>query len=210
MVITLVGMQLGRASPWTAGALLDRRYGIDHLLQQLAVVAVGRRNPHGQGDAVGIDEDVASGALLAAVGRVRPSLLAPFCRDGGAVHGGSFPVDRVGVAEPIQEDTVQAHPDASLMPFVQAAPARHAGAAAHLHRQQFPRDAALQHEQDAGQCRVVIQPWPPALRFGRFRRDQRLNNGSQGVGYKGSSHAPSNSPNRVSLGALTTQGWCGK
>lgn len=76
-IIAFVGVQLGRAAAWAAGALPDRRYGIDHLLQQLAVVPVGRRNPHGQGDAVGIDEDVALGTRLAAVRRVRPGLLAP-------------------------------------------------------------------------------------------------------------------------------------
>jgi hypothetical protein len=58
-IIALVGVQLGWASPGTADALADRRHGIDHLLQQLAVMPVGRRDPYGQWDAVGIDEDMA-------------------------------------------------------------------------------------------------------------------------------------------------------
>lgn len=76
-IIALVGMQLDWASSWAARALPDRRYGIDHLLQQLAIVPVGWRNPQSQGDAVGIDEDVALGARFAAVRRVRPGRLAP-------------------------------------------------------------------------------------------------------------------------------------
>ena len=41
-VVALVGVQLGRAAPWAACALADRRHGIDQRLQQLAVVPVGR------------------------------------------------------------------------------------------------------------------------------------------------------------------------
>ena len=76
-IIALVGVQLGWASSWAARALPDRRRGIDDFLQQLAVMPVGWRNPHGQGDAVGIDEDMAFGARLATVRRVRPGRLAP-------------------------------------------------------------------------------------------------------------------------------------
>lgn len=76
-IVPLVGVQLGRAAPWPARTLADRRYGIDQRLQKFAVVPVGRRDPQGEGDAVGINEDVAFGARLAAIRRVRAGLLAP-------------------------------------------------------------------------------------------------------------------------------------
>lgn len=76
-VVTLVGVQFGRTASWPACTLADRRHGIDQRLQQLAVVPVGRRDPQGERNAVGIDEDVALGTRLAAVRRVRAGLLAP-------------------------------------------------------------------------------------------------------------------------------------
>ena len=76
-VVALVGVQLGRAAPGPARTLADRRHGIDQRLQQLAVVPVGWRDPQGERDAVSIDEDVALGARLAAIRRVRAGLLTP-------------------------------------------------------------------------------------------------------------------------------------
>ena len=76
-VVALVGVQFDRASPWSARTLADFRHGIDQRLQELAVMPVGWRDPQGEGDAIGIDEDMALGARFAAVRRVRPGLLAP-------------------------------------------------------------------------------------------------------------------------------------
>jgi len=76
-VIALVGVQFGGSAPWPASTLADGRYGIDECLQQLAVVAVGWRDPQGERDAVGVHEDVALGARLAAIRRARAGLLAP-------------------------------------------------------------------------------------------------------------------------------------
>ena len=76
-VVALVGMQFGRSPPGPARTLADRRHGIDQRLQQLAVVPVGRRDLQGEGDAIGIDEDVTLGAQLAAIRQVRAGLFAP-------------------------------------------------------------------------------------------------------------------------------------
>lgn len=70
-------MQLGGTAAGPAGALADGRDGIDGGLQHPAVVDVSGRQGHGQRDAVGVDDDVALRARLAAVGRVRPGLPAP-------------------------------------------------------------------------------------------------------------------------------------
>ncbi|CAO3355253.1 hypothetical protein [Azospirillum palustre] len=76
-IIALVGVQFGRATSWPARALADRRHGIDQRFQELAVMPVGRRDFQGEGDAIGIDEDVTFGARFASVRRVRPGFLAP-------------------------------------------------------------------------------------------------------------------------------------
>lgn len=75
-IIALVGVQLVRPFARPADALADRWHGIHQLLQKLAVVAVGRRNPHGERNAVGVDENMALGARLSTIRRVRPALLA--------------------------------------------------------------------------------------------------------------------------------------
>lgn len=76
-IVGLVGVQFGGATARPADALADGWHRIDQRLQELAVVPVGSRDGQGEGDAIGINEDVALGARLAAVGGVRPSLLAP-------------------------------------------------------------------------------------------------------------------------------------
>jgi hypothetical protein len=70
-------VQLGGPAAGPAGALANGRDGVDRGFQHPAVVDVGGRQGHGQRDAVGVDDDMALGARLAPVGRVRPGLKAP-------------------------------------------------------------------------------------------------------------------------------------
>lgn len=76
-VIGLVGMQLGRpfapVTRWGA----DQWHRIDHLLEDLAVVAVGASQQAGQRNAVPIRDQVAFCAWLAPIGRVRTDRGAP-------------------------------------------------------------------------------------------------------------------------------------
>ena len=58
-VVTLVGVQFGWGTSWSTRTLADRRHGIDRRLRDLAVMPVRGRDPQGEGDAVGIDQDVA-------------------------------------------------------------------------------------------------------------------------------------------------------
>jgi hypothetical protein len=80
VVVAFIGVQLARASPRPAGALPDRRHGVEHRLQHGAVVHVRRGEQKSERDAGGLDQDVALGARLAAVGRVRAGELAAFWR----------------------------------------------------------------------------------------------------------------------------------
>lgn len=99
-------------------------------------------------------------------------------------------------------------PDPGRLPVAQPSPARHPGAAAHLLRQHLPRDAALEHKQDAGQRRPVRDRWPAAFRLWPLRRQQRFDQGPQFIGYERLGHAAQNSPPvppfPVSLGALSS------
>ena len=58
-VVTLVGVQLGRAPAWSPDALTDRHHRFDQRLEDLAVVPVGRREEECQRDAVVVDQKVA-------------------------------------------------------------------------------------------------------------------------------------------------------
>jgi hypothetical protein len=76
-IVALIGMELGRSPAWPSSTLADWRHGIDHLLEEAAVVDVCRGKAEGEWNALGISDQVALGACSAAVGRVGTSLLAP-------------------------------------------------------------------------------------------------------------------------------------
>src|SRR4029450_4550217 len=78
-----------------------------------------------------------------------------------------------------------------LLPGAQPPPAGHAGAAAHLLRQHLPRDAALEHEEDAGQRGPGVDRGATAPRAWRRGRKQGAEKGPEGVGNEGCCHAPS-------------------
>jgi hypothetical protein len=132
-VVALVGVQLGRAAPWPARTLADRRHGIGPASPAACYRAgwparsSGRvgchwhrrgcdawspacRNPSGSGQSP------------------RP----PFCWNAGAVHRRTIPVDGVGIAEPVEQYAMQSLPYPGPMPLVQTPPAGHPRAAAHL------------------------------------------------------------------------------
>jgi hypothetical protein len=76
-VVALVGVELGRPPARAAGAVPDRRHRVDQRGEAPAVVLVRRAEGESERDAVRVGEDVALGAGLAAVGRVRARRLAP-------------------------------------------------------------------------------------------------------------------------------------
>lgn len=78
MVVSLIAVQRGRSPARPPGALTDRWHGIDQRLQFQTVMAVGRAQAGGQGDAGAIGEDVTLGARPTTIRRVRADLVAPF------------------------------------------------------------------------------------------------------------------------------------
>ena len=61
------------------GQAVDRRERAEHLGEHAAVVHVRPGEERGEGDALGVDHQVALRALLAAIRRIRPGRLAPLC-----------------------------------------------------------------------------------------------------------------------------------
>jgi hypothetical protein len=78
VIVPFIGVELARPLARPAGALPDRRHGVEQRLEEPAVVHVRGAEQECQRDAVCIDQDVALGAGLAAVGRVRAGARAPF------------------------------------------------------------------------------------------------------------------------------------
>src|SRR5215218_7372280 len=97
------------------------------------------------------------------------------------VQGCPLPVDLVGLAEVVEHRLVEALPHARFVPLLEAPPAGHARAASHLLGEHLPRDAALEHEQDAGERRPVVHAGPAALGLGRLLGQQRLDHFPQFV-----------------------------
>jgi hypothetical protein len=77
VVITLVSVQLGGPAPPRPAARPDRRDPADQGLQGLAVVGVGPRDRHGQGQTGPVGDQVDLRALLAPVDRIRTRQLPP-------------------------------------------------------------------------------------------------------------------------------------
>ena len=104
-VVGLVGMQLVRALAAPAVGLLDRRDGIEQLLEDDRVVAVGRRS--GAWPAGGRRGRSQCGVSCPVCrdpwGWDRPRR-PPFGRDAGAVQRGPAPVDLAGFAEAIEQE----------------------------------------------------------------------------------------------------------
>jgi len=70
----------------------------------------------------------------------------------------------------VEQHVMETIPHAGALPIPQAPPAGHATAAAQFLRQQFPGDAALQHEEDAGQGGAIRKTGAAAFRLGWFSR----------------------------------------
>ena len=80
IIVSLVGVQLGRAAARPtppSPRLTDRRNGIQGHFQHPRVMDVGRREPHRERDAVGIDHQMALRARFATIRRIRAGRFAP-------------------------------------------------------------------------------------------------------------------------------------
>ncbi|CAA2160588.1 hypothetical protein MBRA_05744 [Methylobacterium brachiatum] len=112
-----------------------------------------------------------------------------FGRDSRAVQASPAPADLTRRVQALQQHVMQAAPNARRLPIPQPPPATHAGAAAHLGRQHFPRQPRAQHEQDARECGPVLNWTTPALRTRPRRRKERSDLIPEIIGEKRSDHA---------------------
>jgi hypothetical protein len=77
VVVPFIGVQLGRALARPSRALTDGRHGVEQRLEEATVVHVRGAEQERERDAAGVDQDVALGPRLAAVGRVGAGEFAP-------------------------------------------------------------------------------------------------------------------------------------
>src|SRR3712207_371822 len=101
-----------------------------------------------------------------------------------------LPVDLLGLAQPIRQDSMQLFPHACLVPFLETTPAGHARAASPISWGNISkRDAALQDEQYAGEGRPVVDAGPAAaLGLGWLFREQWPDHFPQLIGNEFLSH----------------------
>ena len=154
-VIALVGMQLGGPLAPLSIRLSDRRDGIEQRPRRRRSRGGWRRSGARRAGCrsrstttwrfvPGLPRSVGFGPTAFA------PLLAGMLAESSEARLQSM---LVGLAEAIEQRVVQRVPDPRLLPVAQASPAGHAGAAAQLRWQHLPGDAALEHEDDAGQAR---------------------------------------------------------
>src|SRR5215216_1287992 len=113
-----------------------------------------------------------------------------FSRDGCRVQRGALPLYLVGFSETVKQNLQKALPYTRLLPLIEAPPAGDAASATHLLWEYLPRDAALEHEDDATQSGPVVHAGSTAFGLGRLLRQKRFDNFPQLVTYQLFSHTP--------------------
>ncbi len=99
-------------------------------------------------------------AELAMISRISARVLATRMGGyGGSVNANSIPHDLIVLAQPSKNFLLHALPNASFHRFLKPAPTSHATAAAEFARQIFPWYPGLEHKQDCGQGRAIIDAW---------------------------------------------------
>lgn len=77
MVVSLVAVEFVRTTPGMTRLAAHRWDRIQHVGQQQAIIAVGRREPYRQGNSVGLDHNMALRSRLATIRWIRPGRFAP-------------------------------------------------------------------------------------------------------------------------------------
>lgn len=150
-IVTLVGVQLRRASPRPTRPTplqMDRQDCIEQGLQQLRVVSVGRPPGHREWNSSSVDHHTAVAALFAAARRIRHARSAPALA--GTLTKSSEARDESNLSA--SAGPCNSPPFSGVgIPALQVAPlpARHPAAAAEFRPQQIPSDAALEDRLEA-------------------------------------------------------------
>ena len=179
--------------------MADWRHGIDQLFAEAAIVEICRGDPEGKRDALGICEEVALAPRPAAIGRGGAGLLTPLVAATDALStqarlqsmaSAMAPAMALAMALamapgwPLPGPSGRAGRDAAWSRCRQPATRATAARRSSPNRspspgQHLPREAALQHNQNAAQRRPVRQRGPAALRSGPLRWPQRFANGPE-------------------------------
>jgi hypothetical protein len=191
VVVALVGVQLARPLARPAGALPDRRHGVEQRLERRLSWTFAGAEQERERDAAGVDQDVALGAGLAAVGRVRAGELAPLwpgtrrCRASSGRSRSRSP-GRAGRAARGGAARRPSPPASRAAGASRSCPSRGPSPWAGS-----PRDAGAEREHDALERLAVVEGWTAPSRAGRSLGEQRRDQRPERVGNQRSAIRPS-------------------
>lgn len=117
-IVRLVGKELAGPLPPLARRSVDGGDGISQVPEHHAVIAVRTGQPLRQRHLLPLGNQVPFRTRLVAIGPIGPTGSPPFCRDTGAVQAGAFPVNSVGLPEPIEQRPMQPLPDPGVLPVL--------------------------------------------------------------------------------------------
>lgn len=208
VVVAFVRMDLARSLAPSPTGLLDQGNGVDEFLKDDRVMPVGSGDHQRQRGAAPIYSAVSrrrqialractTGAPLSAIRWVRAGVI-PLFAAGMFWASTAARLQSSWSASPRRSSRTswrRLQTPASfqgLVPVAQTTPASHATAASQFLGQHLPGDAALEHEQDAGEGGSVRYAGSAAARLGWFRRQQGLDEVPEFVGYKRFCHVDFN------------------
>jgi hypothetical protein len=189
IVVAPVPLQPVGARARSANLPGDRRDVIDQGNSFGHIVPVGRGQMDGDRHASSVGEDVDLAAGFAPIDGTGAS----FCT---GTHGTQVTaVDQetrevyfLEKTQVVEQELMDAWPDAGTTPGTEAAPTGHAAAAAHLLGEILPRNARFEDEDDAGQSPAIVEKWSTAFWMRRMRWKKQPREFPQMVGQQWTRH----------------------
>ncbi len=133
-----------------------------------------------------------------------PVFSPPGSRYARRVERGTRPIDPVDFTQTVEQCLVEPLPHPGPVPPLEAPPAGHPRAAAHLVREHLPRNARLEHEQDARKSGAIVHARASTHGFRRLLGQEWFDYGPRFVGYEWFWHGRRTRDHMVLLGALST------
>jgi len=189
VVVTTVALQAVGPIARSADAAGDWWHVVDQGNGLLHIVPVARSQMDRDRYACSVGEQVDLAAGLAPIDGAGASFRSStHGTQVTAVDQETREVDFLEKAQMVEQELMDAWPDAGATPISEAAPTRHAAAAAHLLGEILPRDAGLENEDNAGESPAIVEEWSSAFWMRRMRWQKQPNEFPQVVGKQWPSH----------------------
>jgi hypothetical protein len=189
VVVATVPLQAVGARARSANLPGDRRDVIDQGKSFYHIVPIGRCQMDCDRDASSVGEDVDLATGLAPINGARASFrTGTHSAQVTAVDQESREVYFLEKPQMVEQELMDAWPDAGTTPGTEPAPAGHAAAAAHLLGEILPRDARFEDEDDAGESPAIVEKWSTAFWMRRMRWEKQPRELPQMVGQQWTRH----------------------